>query len=829
MAAEVKKEIQLEIAHVLFIDIVGYSKLLINEQRALLDILNQIVRGTDQFRSAEATSKLVKVPTGDGMALVFYSSPEAPVECALEISRVLKNRPELKLRMGVHSGPVSSVVDVNERANVAGAGVNIAQRVMDCGDEGHILLSKHVAEDLEQYGHWQPHLHDLGEIEVKHGAHVHVVNLYTDELGNTDVPEKFRLAKEKEQVAATAHSLARRKSPPVALVILICSLLGLAVVAVIFVPAVIKFFSHQSAVATPNSALSASPAPSAPTIPEKSIAVLPFENLSRDPDNAYFATGIQDEILTRLAKIASLKVISHNSTQQYAARPGNLPEIARQLGVANILEGSVQKAADQVHINVQLIRAATDEHLWAESYDRKLENMFGVEAEVATAVADALRAKLADAEQQALEQKPTSNPDAYALYLKAREREGGVDADMEDWIAANQLYAQAIALDPTFALAHARASITNSRIFDHNSDEARKSQARLQAEEALRLSPTLAEAHFALGIYLWLCELDFAPALRELSIAATSSPNNAEIFRYSAAIYRNQGRWRESLTSAERALSLDPRNAQIALYAAGNHVYVRDWTAGVAGFDRVLEIAPDSVFARISLAYLEVIRNGNLAAAKEILQKIPAGVDPQGAVTDAKWDLVMLGRDFASAEKTLEHFPSDEEFPSADRLPKDFYQGCTALARGDTGLAQRFFERGRPILEGRMSSHPNDFWRHADIALLYAYLGRKEDAVREGRAAVELVRVQARPESKLPLSDWGSAASNLALVYARVGEKDQAIALIDRLLTTPGPVYLGDSRSITLADLRLRWEWDPLRTDPRFQKILTGPEPKTVY
>src|SRR5437016_8892928 len=237
MPAEVKKEIQLEIAHVLFVDIVGYSKLLINEQRALLDTLNQVVRGTDQFRGAEAAERLIKIPTGDGMALVFYNSPEAPVECALEISRALKTLPNLQLRMGVHSGPVSGVVDVNERANVAGSGINVAQRVMDCGDAGHILLSKHVAEDLEQYGHWHPHLHDLGEMEVKHGVRVHVVNLYTDELGNTDVPEKFRLAKENEQVAATARSVPRRKSLPVMVVILIFSLLGLAIVAVIFAPA----------------------------------------------------------------------------------------------------------------------------------------------------------------------------------------------------------------------------------------------------------------------------------------------------------------------------------------------------------------------------------------------------------------------------------------------------------------------------------------------------------------------------------------------------------------------------------------------------------------
>jgi TolB-like protein/class 3 adenylate cyclase/Flp pilus assembly protein TadD len=808
MASEIKKEIKLEIAHVLFMDIVGYSKLLIDEQRKLLEALNQIVRSTEQFQNAEAAGKLIKIPTGDGMALVFRDSPEAPVECALEISRALKTHPNLPLRMGVHSGPVSGVIDVNERANVAGAGINVAQRVMDCGDAGHILVSKHVAEDLEQYGHWQPLLHDLGECEVKYGVRVHVVNLHTEELGNPEPPEKFKSASVAAAVPAAKKSPIDRKH------LLIASAVALAI-ALIALGLVLFRPNGEPKTSTAAAAVS-----------DKSVAVLPFENLSRDPDNAYFATGIQDEILTRLAKIGALKVISHASTQQYAARPSNLTEIARQLGVANILEGSVQRAGDQVHVNVQLIRASTDEHVWAESYDRKLENIFGVEAEVATAVAEALRAKLSGLEHEAVELKPTSNSDAYVLYLKAREREGGVDANMEDWIAASQLYEQAIALDPAFALAYARASIRNSRIFDgnfNNGDQARKSKARAQAEEALRLSPTLGEVHFALGLYLWLCERDFEPALKELSIAAKASPNNAEVLWYSAAIYRNQARWRESLTTSEHALNLDPRNAQIANYAAYNHVLVRDWQASAAAFNRLLEIAPDSVIGRICLAYIEVIRNGNAASAKAILQKIPSGINRQGDVTDATWDLSMLERDFASAQKILDRFPSDEEFPTADRTPKAFYQGCTALARGDAGLAQSFFEMARPSFEAKVRDHPDNAWRHDRLGLLYAYLGRKEDAIREGRAAVELA-----PESKEPFHR-ALHESNLALVYARTGEADQAITLIERLLSTPGAVDLSNPYSITLADLRLRWEWDPLRTDPRFQKILAGPEPKTIY
>src|SRR6266576_2011265 len=282
---------RLEIGHVLFIDIVGYSKLLVRQPSELLRELNEIVSGTTEFGQAESAGRLIRLPTGDGMALVFRTNSEAPVECAMEIARALKSHPAIQLRMGIHSGPVNEVVDVNQRANIAGAGINMAQRVMDCGDAGHILLSKHVAEDLEQDDRWRPFLHDLGACEVKHGVRVGVTNLYSDEVGNPQLPKKF-------QALQKHHAHVRWATVAI----------GLLVVAAL-AAAVLSF-------------LRKGPARSLATAVEKSIAVLPFENLSQDPQNAYFATGIQDEILTRLAKIGALKVISRTSTQQYAARPG---------------------------------------------------------------------------------------------------------------------------------------------------------------------------------------------------------------------------------------------------------------------------------------------------------------------------------------------------------------------------------------------------------------------------------------------------------------------------------------------------------------------------
>src|SRR6059058_1349594 len=386
MAPEITKEIQLEIAHVLFIDIVGYSKLSVKDQHAAVEQLNQIVRASEQFQRADSAGRLLKVATGDGMALVFYTNPEAPAQCAVEISRSLKEEPRLQLRMGIHSGPVSGVVDVNERANVAGAGINLAQRVMDCGDAWHILLSKHVAEDLEEYDRWRPLLHDLGACEMKHGVRVGVTNLYSDEVGNRQLPKKFQaLKKHRARVRWAATTAA---------------LLALGVIV-----AGIAMFSRYRI----RSTLAA---------PEKSIAVLPFENLSEEKANAYFADGVQDEILTDLAKVADLKVISRTSTQHYKSAPDNLAEIARQLGVANILEGSVQKSGDTVRVNVQLIKADTDSHLLADTFDRKLTDTFSVESEVAKSIADQLGAKLTGQEEQVIAGKPTDNPQAYDAYLR---------------------------------------------------------------------------------------------------------------------------------------------------------------------------------------------------------------------------------------------------------------------------------------------------------------------------------------------------------------------------------------------------------------------------
>src|SRR6478672_2560550 len=418
MPDEQKTQLRLEIAHVLFMDIVGYSKLLIDEQSEALQELNEIVRKTDAVRAAEAADQLIFLPTGDGMALVFTGSVEEPVECALQISQRLRAQPILPVRMGIHSGPVHHVADVNQRENIAGAGINIAQRVMDCGDAGHILLSKRVADDLAQYRRWQPYLHDLGDFEVKHGVVVSVVNLYADVVGNPTQPAKLKKGKRLPQRARVSEG-AKRSPLLIPLLIAGLMLFSVAVLAIIFAPAILK--QSRARENTASSSAAAPTTPSAPAIAEKSIAVLPFENMSRDPDNAFFTDGVQDQVLTALAKVADLKVISRTSVMQYkTGQPRNLREIAQQLGVTHVLEGSVQRAGNKVRVNAQLINARTDAHEWADNYDRPVDDVFAIQSEIAKAIADQLQAKLSPKEKSAIEQAPTTDVTAFDLYSHAK-------------------------------------------------------------------------------------------------------------------------------------------------------------------------------------------------------------------------------------------------------------------------------------------------------------------------------------------------------------------------------------------------------------------------
>src|SRR5438874_9768940 len=620
MSAEIKKEIALEIAHVLFIDIVAYSKMAMDDQRAAIGKLNEIVQSTDEYRTAESKNQLLKLATGDGMALIFYRSPEDPVECALEISRAIKEQhANLRLRMGVHSGPVSGVVDVNDRANVAGAGVNMAQRVMDCGDAGHILLSKRVAEDLQQFKHWRPHLYHLGECEVKHGDKIEIVNLFTAELGNSELPEKFRRA----DVGAAVSAAAKKSSKSA---ISKWPLIGAAVLILIAVLVVGSFLFWQRQQAKSSALASA--------IPEKSIAVMPFGNLSRDPDNAYFADGIQDEILTRLSKIADLKVISRTSTQHYKSAPENLPEIAKLLGVANILEGSVQKSGDAVRVNVQLIKAANDSHLWADTFDRRLTDIFSVESEVAKAIADQLRAHLTGREEQVIAARPTDNVEAYDAYLRGLAftlKTAGTPANV---LGAQKYLREAVRLDPKFALSWALLSYVEARGYRTLTLQptiALRDDARQAAETALTLQPNLGEAILAKGQYHYACLKDYDTAVRYYEQARQLLPNSSRIPEFLAYVERRRGQWNRSESYFNEAERLDPRNVYLLGQHAQSYIDSRRFPEALRKLDQVLNITPDdpdTLNFKANIAQAE----GDLPRASALLAPLHPGADAPAAL-----------------------------------------------------------------------------------------------------------------------------------------------------------------------------------------------------
>src|SRR5437588_471039 len=607
MAAESPTHLELEIGHVLFMDVIGYSKLLINEQRELQQQLNQIVRNAEHFRAAERAGKLIRLPVGDGMALAFFDSPEAPVQCALEITEALKACPQLQLRMGIHSGPVSGVTDVNDRSNMAGAGINMAQRIMDCGDAGHILLSKRIADDLAQDGWWRPQLHDLGECSVKHGVGLFVVNLYTDRIGNPQLPEKIKIAQQQQAAAAAASRPPRfrRRNVFIASAVLLAAALALFI------------YERQPFGSSPRE-----------LIPQKSIAVLPLENLSEEKENAYFADGIQDELLSNLSKIKDLKVISRTSVIQYKSGiTRNLKEIAQQLGVGHIVEGSVRRVGDRVRVSVQLIDARTDRHLWVQNYDRTLADSITLQDELATEIAAALGAKLSAQEKARVEAKPTNNPGAYDAYLRGRAFTGGSPFDKPTVDGAIHSYQEAVKLDPGFALAWAYLSRRQSEYYwlGFDPSPARLAAAKDALDRALALDPNLPETHLALGYYRYYGQRDFTGALVEFQQAEQGLPNNVDVIRAIGLIQRRLTHWDEAIAGLRRAVELDPRNIDASLNLAITYKCLRRFPEALATFDRVLALEPTNTSALSNKAGV-FWATGDLKSVELLLTN--PGIDP---------------------------------------------------------------------------------------------------------------------------------------------------------------------------------------------------------
>jgi len=809
--AEPTPDLKLEIAHLLLIDVVGYSKLLVNEQIELLQELNQIVRGTECFRAAEASDKLIRVPTGDGMALLFFHSPEEPVRCALEISRTLKDHSRIQLRMGVHSGPVNRVTDVNDKTNIAGSGINVAQRVLDCGDAGHILLSRHVAEDLAQYRHWQPCLHDLGECEVKHGLHLHLFSLYKDGLGNPQVPEKLKRGRRKHASAVSVRSISAPRWPRIALpVALLVSTIALVVSSLIF-------FNRASPPTTTPPAPGPTAAGVAAPIPEKSIAVLPFENLSDEKENAYFADGVQDEILTGLARVADLKVISRTSVMQYkGGLIRNLREVAKELGVAHLLGGSVQRTGGRVRVSAQLIDARTDTQLWAERYDRDVADVFAIESEVAGKIVAQLQAKISPSEKAAIEKAPTTDLVAYDLYLRAE----ALFADTSDPIHAReklpeaaQLLNEAVMRDPHFLQAWCLLSRVHSVAYfrGHDHTQARLDLANAALQTALHVQPDAGEVHLALANYYYHGFRDYGRARNELAIAKRALPNNADVFLYTGFIDRREGHWEEATRNMERALELDPRNffilQQLALAYERQHRYAEE----ARTYDRALTIVPADPNTRILRAKVALDWRADIKPFQTTLATLVA--ENPNVAPDVDLPLYALcERTAAAATRTLTNYPREGVANNGVNYPYAYWDGVIARCQGDLAKARVAFTAARKEVENIVEKQADFAAALSLLGMIDAGLDRKDEALREGLRGCELL-----PVSKDAV-DGADLAINLAQIYAWTGEKDRAIEQIAAVQRVPN--------SLSYGLLKLHPYWDPLRGDPRFEKIVASLAPK---
>jgi len=600
-------DVKFEIGHVLFIDVVGYSKLLINEQSEQIQKLKEIVRGTEQFRLAEAEGKLLRLPTGDGGALVFRNSPEAPVLCALEISKALKSHPELRVRMGIHSGPVNEVTDLNAQANIAGAGINIAQRVMDCGDAGHILLSRRVADDLKHYARWRPYLHEIGECKVKHGEIISLVNFYTEELGNPQRPQNISGA-----------------------------------------------------------------------APAKSVAVLPFVNMSADKHDEYLSDGMTEELINALARIPGLRVPGRTSCFAFKGKSETdiFRRVGDQLHVNTVLEGSVRKAGDKLRITAQLINVSDGYHLWSKDYDGDTNDILNFQSNVAQRVVEALQIKLGVEAARALAKKSTENPEAHRLYLLGRYEFGKYSE--AGWTSSIRYYEQALKLDPNYALAYCGLADTYAYmggVVMPSKEAVAKEKAF--AQKALELDPELPEAHLSLACALGGA-FDWRNAQIEFDRAIELNPNLAWAYEIYAWFLGGVGRLDEAIAKDKKAIELDPLNSFFQSALAYFLYHARRYDDAIVQIKKTLELDSASTLGRHFLGCC-LLWKGETAGAIAEFQR-------SKIVVTGAWYQGLLGYAYAISGDRPK---AEQMLRELEEMAKRQYVNTTAFASIYLGLGEK--------------------------------------------------------------------------------------------------------------------------------------------
>jgi TolB-like protein/class 3 adenylate cyclase/Tfp pilus assembly protein PilF len=775
---------QRKLAAIMFTDMVGYSALSQRDEKLAQELLEEHRRLLREIFPRFNGTEIKTI--GDAFLVEFGSALEA-AQCAIEIQRTLAKRnadiaPDrrIELKIGIHIGDV-----VHRGGDVYGDGVNIASRIEPVAGPGGICVSMDV------------------ERQVRNALEARFEKLAPTDLKNISVPmDLFRIVLPWERNTRLTPDgkkpdVRQRRSIPVGWIG--AAVLLLIVIAVWFLFGRYKLSSKQSGAAE---------------VPAKSIAVLPFENLSRDPDNAYFADGIQDEILTRLSKIADLKVISRTSTQHYKSAPENLPEIARLLGVAHILEGSVQKSGDSVRVNVQLIKAANDSHLWADTFDRKLTDIFSVESDVAKAIADQLRAKLTGQEKEVIAAKPTDNTEAYDAYLRGLAYAVKPPTPLT-LLGAQKYLREAVRLDPKFALAWALLSNVDALGYLTallQPTVALREEVRQAAETALTLQPNLGEAVLATGNYHYACLKDYDTAVRYFEQARQFLPNSSRIPESLAYVARRRGQWDRSESYFNEAERLDPRNVNLLTQHALSYIAVRRFPEALRKFDQALNIIPDDVdilAVKAAIAQAE----GDLPRAAALLAPLRPAADLNQALETQVYQAILERRPAPIIPRLKEILAKPDPALGYINSELRFWLGWAQEVAGDHAAAKETWRQARSELEPLLKEQPENSQLIGDLALTNMGLGDKVTALALAERAVATVPIEKD-------SDYGSRGIEiLARVAAQVAEPDRAIAALQKLLSIPGTGALAENVPLTPALLRLDPMFEPLRNDPRFQKL----------
>lgn len=795
MSTGVSSGTKLKTAQVLGVQVVPGrdGKVSVTDVEALIGIVEK----TDAFRGAQLSGKVNRFTLPQGLVLIFTSTPDAPVRCAIQITKALNNNPGLRLRMGIHDGPVGDLTDRDEFATPDGVGFKQALRIMECGDAGHILLTREMAGGLGIYRYWEQYLHHLGQYQVE-GQQLSVVNLFTGEAGRKDVPAKLAGLPVSDIPADDRVENNGKKIALLSAVILVLSLVA-------FVLPRFQTAPGPTASAEPKMA-----------VPEKSIAVLPFENISGNTETASFTDGVHDEILTHLAKLSDLKVISRTSVLQYKnTGPRNLREIGKQLGVAYILEGGVQQAGDRVRLTAQLIDARNDAHVWAQTYDRIASDVFVIQTEIAKTITEQLKVQLSPEERAALARVATTDLVAERLYREAlRHLTSGSNPDAKQAILASiPLLEEALQRDPKFMRAHSLLATAHLDVywqgFDHT--PARAEAARQVVERAVATDPNSGDAHFIRALYHYRVFRDYDRARAELEEARKTLPNSASIAVILGAMDRRQGRWTESIRNLDRAIELDPRNYRFLLESGFTYQALRRYSEAGEYYRRALTLQPQDAFARTQLAAIPFLENGDVEPLRgeitEILKEDPTAAT---AIAGAIFNCSLAARNSAGATRALQAIRAEglRDDYNNSLWTRDWFVGLAAHTFGDAAAAESAFESARTTETENVREQPDYAPAWSRLGLIEAMLGHREAALNASRKACELVPLT------VDAFDGASYRVHLALVNLWTGDRNAALRELEELAKLPGGVTYGELKSYP--------QWDALRGDPRFEKIIAS-------